>query len=340
MTLRRRGSPRARWPRSTRRMRRSRVAAPPGRARAATQAGRHSSKTRRRRDGAGRPDRSPRGRSPDASTHRERSGLGMHRFAPTARTGGRAPRRRSVARLRSDSLLSIASRRVPATRPARWSGRGSETSVGRPRRRSRTPSSASWSLVGSAATPSVRSRRSSRPTSTGSPGRSPGIPSSWPPRGSSRRISTGGGLPGGIASWSGTTQAHRRAAPPERPPERPRAPDRPISNAARTHFRRDQSSGFGVRFRSIEKEESDFARRAISEESPFEVGPKPSGRGDRPPITGRRPIEREMIRAISPTVTRTGPAGRMIRSYSARDLGRDPRHLNRHQVNRRPTVDP
>ena len=215
MIPRRRGSPRARWPRSTRRMRQSRVAAPPGRARAATPAGRRSSKTRRRRDGAGRRDRSPRGRSPDASTRREPSGLGTHRFAPAARTAGRAPRRRSAARLRSDSPLSIASRRVPATRPARWSGRGSETSVGRPRRPSRTPSSASWSLVGSAATPSVRSRRSSRPTSTGSPGRSPGIPSSWPPRGSSRRISTGGGLPGGIASWSGTPQAHRRAAQPK-----------------------------------------------------------------------------------------------------------------------------
>ncbi len=336
MIPRRRGLPRARWPRSTRHMLRSRVAASGGRARAADRRGRPSSKSRRGRDAVDRRDRSPRGRSPEGSTRRGQSGLGTHRFALTAPTAGRAPRRPSAARPRSGSPRSIASLLVPATRPAHSNARGSETSGGRHRRRSTTPWSASSSSAGSAATPSARSRRSSRPTLTGSPGRSPGIPSLWPPRGSSRRTSIGGGLPGAIESRSGTTQARRPAAPPERP--------RPLRSSDFERLQNSLPFRPVVRFRSPSSdhrgEAGDFARRAKSEESPFEVGPKPSERGDRPPMTGRRPNEREMIRAISPTVTRTGPAGRMIRSYSARDLGRDPRHLNRHQVNRRPTVDP
>jgi hypothetical protein len=46
-------------------------------------------------------------------------------------------------------------------------------------------------------------------------------------------------LPGGIASWSGTTQAHRRAAPPERLRQTRRSP--PDNREATDRARNDPS---------------------------------------------------------------------------------------------------
>ncbi len=203
-TPRRHGSPRARWPRSTRRMPRSPGAAPLGRAGAAEAGGASFDQE---------PQWVATGRAAAAETdeagHRSARYVGDRPASERAASNpwGRWPReRRDDAEGPGSAPVRRAASRAPARqRPDRPARAGADprlqaSAAATAGRRGRSESSSSGSF---AAIPSARSRRSSRPTSTGWPGRSPATRSSWPRRGSSRKTSTAGDCEAGSGERAG-----------------------------------------------------------------------------------------------------------------------------------------